>query len=253
MWEVLCVLYCIIILTIIVVKLYTVSNQLVTSNAGSTTVTSQYEKNVLKQKAIVSTMVKRIIWYPIVPLFTLGTNFLVETDVYINKRVSFPLLLITSLAALEGFFNVLVLLQDVAVTRSFRLTKLGWWTNYVNKYEESYPHLSHNKAFTPLLSSMSMSSNHEVAKGEKEQQDQQKPLEPSFGEKLRYNILTFFFKSPKASDVLLGYDPYYNGSEKDDEEITLSLNNKLGDDSEVTDVEGEEEGQEFNKNILSKM
>jgi len=64
--------------------------------------TSQYEKNVLRGKVIVSSVVKRIIWYPLVPLITQGPNFLVETDAYIHQRVSYPLLLVSALSTAEG-------------------------------------------------------------------------------------------------------------------------------------------------------
>src|SRR5437868_458416 len=93
-------------------------------------------------------------------------------------------------------------MQDIAVTRAYRLTKLRWWINNVNKYEESYPHLSRNKTFTS--STNPMINNEAKNDGKKE-----KTSQPSFIEKLRYNFLILFFKKPKESDVIISDDPYY--------------------------------------------
>jgi hypothetical protein len=161
-WEIACVLYIIIILVVVVLKLRGISSQLVNSTVSGKTMTSQHERNVLKNKAVVSAVVRRIVWYPIVPLITQTVNFLVETDVYVNKRVSYALLIVSTLNTLQGVLNVIVFLQDIAVIRAYRLTKLRWWTGHVNKYEESYPQLSRNKAFTSLLNSEP--GSHEVKK-----------------------------------------------------------------------------------------
>ena len=102
-WEVACVLYFIIVLIIIMTRLRRISNQLANSSSISDkTVTSQHERIILKNKAVVSSVVKRIVWYPIVPLITQSVNFLVETDVYINKRVSYALLIVSTLNTLQG-------------------------------------------------------------------------------------------------------------------------------------------------------
>ena len=98
----LCVLYCAIILIAVVVKLREVSYQLVDTNIGGNTMTSQYGKNVLKRKAIVSSVVKRIIWYPVVPLVVQGPGFLYETQIYVTHVTSFALGLISVLGTAEG-------------------------------------------------------------------------------------------------------------------------------------------------------
>ena len=98
----LCILYCAAILISVVVKLRQVSYQLVDTNIGGKTMTSQYEKNVLKRKAIISSVVKRIAWYPLVPLISQGPNFLYETDIYATHQVSFILGLLTAITATEG-------------------------------------------------------------------------------------------------------------------------------------------------------
>ena len=82
-------------------------------------------------------------------------------------------------------------MQDIAVIRAYRLTKLHWWINYVNKYEGLYPHLLRNKAF--------VSSTNPVVNNEEKKEEQK---QPSFAEKLRYNFLTLIFKKPKESDAI---------------------------------------------------
>ncbi|CAJ0756890.1 5707_t:CDS:2 [Entrophospora sp. SA101] len=236
-WEILCILYCIIILICVAVKLY--KNRSVNANISGQTVTSQYEKNVLRNKTIMSLVVKKAIWYPIVPIITQAPNFLVETDIYVNQRINYAFLIMSSLNAAQGFLNTIVFMQDIAVSRAYRLTKLNWWYNHVNKYEESYPHLSRNKAFGPLDSADRVDNE---AKNEQKQQIQK---QPSFGEKLRYNLLTLLFSKPKGDEMLTEYDQYM--TVKNDEELvsTQSIND---DDAKVKDGEGAI-GQ-FNKNNL---
>ena len=98
----LCILYCALILIIVVIKLRKVSYQLVDTSVGGKTMTSQYEKNILKKKAIISSVVKRIAWYPLVPLISQGPNFLYETSIYATHEVSFVLGLLTAITATEG-------------------------------------------------------------------------------------------------------------------------------------------------------
>ena len=84
------------------VKLRKVSNQLGNNSVNGATVTSQYERNVLKRKAIISSVVKRIAWYPLVPLICQGPNFLYETSIYATHQVSLTLALLTALATAQG-------------------------------------------------------------------------------------------------------------------------------------------------------
>jgi hypothetical protein len=95
-----------VILVIVVTKLRNISNQLVNSTVSGKTMTSQYERNVVKNKVVVSAVVRRIIWYPIVPLITQTVNFLVETDVYNFKRVSYALLIVSTLNTLQGKIKI---------------------------------------------------------------------------------------------------------------------------------------------------
>jgi len=222
-----------------------ISTQLVESTVSGKTMTSQYERNALKNKAVVSAVVRRIMWYPIVPLITQTVNFLVETDVYINKRVSYALLIVSTLNTLQGVLNTLAFLQDIAVNRAYRSTKLAWWTDHVNKYEKSYPHLSRNKSFNPLINP---DVGTDVKKDEGEQQSKQR--QPSFGEKVRYILLTTLFCPPRDSDAFIDYDPYYYGGGKD-EEVTMQIYGKT--ETSAVGNGDETEHQEFSKNVLSQM
>ncbi|CAJ0907171.1 9967_t:CDS:2 [Entrophospora sp. SA101] len=242
-WEIICILYCIITLICIGVKLHKVSSQSIsTNNIDGQTMTSQYDKNVLRNKAIISLVVGKVVWYPVVPIITQGPSFLFETDIYVNQKVNFVFSILATLISFQGFLNTIVFMQDIAVSRAYKLTKLNWWCNYVNKYEESYPHLSRNKAFDPLDS---------VDQEIKDEQQQQSQKQPSFAEKLRYRFLISFFSKPKGDKVLIEYDQYM--TVKDDDELlsTQSMNDKNSDDATVKD-DGDNLDR-FNKNVLSKL
>ena len=129
-------------------------------------------------------------------------------------------------------------MQDIAVTRAYRLTKLRWWINYVNKYEELYPHLSRNKAF--------VSSTNPVVNNEEKKEEQK---QPSFAEKLRYNFLTLIFKKPKESDAIINDDPYYFDYSNNDE-IRTNITDGTVD---LEKDNGSQDSQEFNKEVLSKL
>ncbi|CAJ0757548.1 9322_t:CDS:2 [Entrophospora sp. SA101] len=240
-WEIICILYCIITLICIGVKLHKVSSQSIsTNNIDGQTMTSQYDKNVLRNKTIISLVVGKVVWYPVVPIITQGPNFLFETDIYVNQKVNFVFSILATLLSFQGFLNTIVFMQDIAVSRAYSLTKLKWWHNHVNKYEESYPHLSRNKAID--------SADHEV-KDENQKQSQQ---QPSFGEKLRYNLLTLLFSKPKGDKTLIEYDQYM--TVKDDEELlstTQTMNDQADGDAKVNDDEGNL--NQFNKNVLCKL
>ena len=130
-------------------------------------------------------------------------------------------------------------MQDIAVTRAYRLTKLSWWINYINKYEESYPNFSRNKAF---ISSTNSVVNNETKNEGKTQQ-------PSFAEKLRYNFLTLIFKKPKESDAIINDDPYYFDYNNNDE-----IRTNITDGTVDLEKDNEsQDSQEFNKEMLSKL
>ncbi|CAJ0841643.1 11158_t:CDS:2 [Entrophospora sp. SA101] len=226
-WEIICILYCIITLICIGVKLHKVSSQSIsTNNIDGQTMTSQYDKNVLRNKTIISLVVGKVVWYPVVPIITQGPNFLFETDIYVNQKVNFVFSILATLLSFQVF------MQDIAVSRAYRLTKLNWWYNHVNKYEESYPHLSRNKALDPLESVDRV--DHEL----KDKNQKQSQQQPSVAEKLRYNLLTLLFSKPKGDEMLTEYDQYM--TVKDDEELlstTQTMNDKNdGDAKKMSDT-----------------
>ncbi|CAJ0755767.1 17255_t:CDS:2 [Entrophospora sp. SA101] len=237
-WELLCILYCTITLICVAVKLYKVSSQSVNTNISGQTVSSRYEKNVLRNKAIISLVVKRVIWYPVVPIITQAPNFLVETDIYVNQKINFAFLVLATFITFQGFLNTIVFMQDLAVSRAYRLTKLSWWYNHVNKYEELYPHLSRNKAFDQL----DLTNEIEVKNGLQKQ--------PSFVENLRYDLLTLLFSKPKGDKMLIEYDQFM--TVRDDEEfLTQPINDKIDDGAIIKDDDSTL--NKFNKNVLCKL
>ena len=133
-------------------------------------------------------------------------------------------------------------MQDIAVTRAYRLTKLSWWINYINKYEESYPNFSRNKAFISSTNSVVNNETKNVGNEGKTQQ-------PSFAEKLRYNFLTLIFKKPKESDAIINDDPYYFDYNNNDE-----IRTNITDGTVDLEKDNEsQDSQEFNKEMLSKL
>ncbi|CAJ0907167.1 9966_t:CDS:2 [Entrophospora sp. SA101] len=110
----------------------------------------------------------------------------------------------------------------------------------VKKVNESYHHLSRNKALG--------SADHEV----KDEQQKQSQQQPSFGEKLRYNLLILLISKSKGDEILIEYDQFM--TVKDDEELlstTQTMNDKNDGDAKVKDDEGTLD--QFNKNVLCKM
>ncbi|CAG8603130.1 2227_t:CDS:2 [Dentiscutata erythropus] len=105
-------------------------------------------------KNVISFVVRRVVWYPVVPLVAQFFASILQIYSYVDQASSsFPLLLLTFTGiSLQGFMNALVFSQDVAVARAFQAVKLHWWISYVNCYEFHYPYLSYNKAITDEFS-----------------------------------------------------------------------------------------------------
>ncbi|CAG8636091.1 80_t:CDS:2, partial [Cetraspora pellucida] len=113
----------------------------------------------LINQSLVFSVIRRVVWYPLVPLVVQFFNSLLETYAYTHKVISFPLLLLCNVClSLQGLLNTLVFSQDIAVSRAFQDIKLKLWISNVNPYESHYPHLSHNKAITNEFS-MSLNCN----------------------------------------------------------------------------------------------
>ncbi|CAG8797942.1 30512_t:CDS:2, partial [Racocetra persica] len=126
-------------------KLRSAAKNVTVSDSTSTSQLSSHP--TLINKTVVSSVVKRVVWYPVVPLVALFFSSFVETYVYIHRVVSYPLLLLCFIGlSIQGLVNALVFSQDIAVIRAFQVVKLHWWINSVNSYELHYPHRSHNKS-----------------------------------------------------------------------------------------------------------
>ncbi|CAG8777208.1 13603_t:CDS:2, partial [Dentiscutata erythropus] len=98
----------------------------------------------LTNKTVISSIVRRIVWYPVIPLITQFFSSFVETYAYFNHVTSYPLFLVCFVGiSLQGLLNTLVFSQDIAVIRAFQAIKLQWWISNVNSYESHYPY---NKA-----------------------------------------------------------------------------------------------------------
>ncbi|CAG8488788.1 2823_t:CDS:2, partial [Racocetra fulgida] len=95
----------------------------------------------LLNKTLISSVVRRVVWYPVVPLVAQFCNSFFETYAYVNHVVSYPLFLLCYIGMSLQVFS-----QDIAVTRAFQAIKLHWWITNVNRYEFTYPHRSYNKA-----------------------------------------------------------------------------------------------------------
>ncbi|CAG8755126.1 14688_t:CDS:2 [Gigaspora margarita] len=114
----------------------------------------------LINRNLISSVVRRVVWYPLVPLVVQFFNLFVETYAYVHSEVSYTLLLLCDIGlSLSGFLNALVFSQDIAVTRSFEDIKLNLWISNVNSFESHYPHRSHNKAITDEFSMLRKSND----------------------------------------------------------------------------------------------
>ncbi|CAG8559912.1 25245_t:CDS:2 [Cetraspora pellucida] len=112
----------------------------------------------LINKAIISSVVRRVMWYPVLPIAQIFSGF-TQTYYHIYHEIPYAFLLICFIGiSLQGFLNALVFSQDIAVTRTFQAIKLQWWIFIVNSYESHYPHKSHNKA-TALVKSNDLNCN----------------------------------------------------------------------------------------------
>ncbi|KAF0497055.1 hypothetical protein F8M41_020807 [Gigaspora margarita] len=151
------ILYCTIVVIMVIRKLKT-ATKIIDDFDSSASQLSGYP--TLINKNVVSLVVKRVMWYPIMPLVTQFFSSFVKTYAYFNHVVSYPLLLLCFIGvSLKGLLNALVFSQDIAVTRAFQAVKLQWWINNVNSYESQYPHRSHNKAFTDEFSKLGKSND----------------------------------------------------------------------------------------------
>ncbi|CAG8599290.1 27500_t:CDS:2 [Gigaspora margarita] len=116
-WVDVSILYCAIVIIMVIRKLRSFSTSHLSSHP------------TLINKTVISSVVRKVVWYPVVPLLVQFCNSFVETYAYVNRLL-----------------NALVFSQDIAVIRAFQAVKLHLWISNVNSYESNYPHRSHNKA-----------------------------------------------------------------------------------------------------------
>ncbi|CAG8735066.1 17510_t:CDS:2, partial [Cetraspora pellucida] len=144
------ILYCVIVIIMVIRKLNSVAKQIDALDFSSTSRSSNNPP--LINKAMISSFVRRVIWYPVLPVAQIFGGF-TETYFYINHVVPYPLILICFIGmSIQGLLNALVFSQDLAVIRTFQVIKLRWWISIVNSYESHYPHKSHSKAIALVKS-----------------------------------------------------------------------------------------------------
>ncbi|KAF0547203.1 hypothetical protein F8M41_000775 [Gigaspora margarita] len=209
------ILYCAIVIIMVIRKLKNISEKVDELDSSTSDPT-------LVNKTVISSIVKRIVWYPMVPLAAQLFSSSVITHAYINHTISYPLFLLCYIGiSLQGLLHALVFSQDIAVIRAFQAIKLQWWTSNVNSYEYHYPHRSYNKAISDEFSisknfielkTLNRSKadviinndivdddiNDDIAKNNNSNIVSQ----PSFLEWLRYMLLIKLFSPPKSSSQL---------------------------------------------------
>ncbi|CAG8789328.1 11053_t:CDS:2, partial [Gigaspora rosea] len=179
-WVDVSILYCAIVIIMVIRKLKNISEKVDDLNYS----TSGFP--TLINKTVISSIVRRIVWYPVVPLAAQIFGSSLETHAYINRTISYPLFILCFVGtSLQGLLNALVFSQDIAVTRAFQAIKLQWWISNVNSYEFHYPHRSYNKAITDEF-------------GISENLIELKTL----NQWLRYMLLIKLFSPPKNSPLL---------------------------------------------------
>ncbi|CAG8466807.1 9136_t:CDS:2, partial [Dentiscutata heterogama] len=141
------ILYCAIVVILVIRKLRSVKKEIDDVFDSATSQLSDYP--TLINKKLISSVVKRVLWYPVVPLVAQFFNSFVETYAYVYRSISYPLFLLCYIGmSLQGLLNALVFSQDIAVTHTFHAIKLQLWISNVNSFEYLYPHHSHNKGIT---------------------------------------------------------------------------------------------------------
>ncbi|RIB13934.1 hypothetical protein C2G38_2196495 [Gigaspora rosea] len=157
-WIYASILYCAIVVIMVIRKLRSINKEINDVYDYSTSQLSNYP--TLINKKVISSVVRKVIWYPLVPLVTQVSNSSVETYAYFYRVVSLPLLLLCLIGmSLQGLLNALAFSQDIAVTHAFQAIKLQLWISNVNSYEDHYPHRSHNKGITDEFSMLRKSNN----------------------------------------------------------------------------------------------
>ncbi|RIB06856.1 hypothetical protein C2G38_2046464 [Gigaspora rosea] len=212
-WVDVSILYCAIVIIMVIRKLKNISEKVDDLNYS----TSGFP--TLINKTVISSIVRRIVWYPVVPLAAQIFGSSLETHAYINRTISYPLFILCFVGtSLQGLLNALVFSQDIAVTRAFQAIKLQWWISNVNSYEFHYPHRSYNKAITDefgisenLIELKTLNRNkadiiinNDIVDDNINDNNNNSNIvfQPSFLEWLRYMLLIKLFSPPKNSPLL---------------------------------------------------
>ncbi|ORY03255.1 hypothetical protein K493DRAFT_346239 [Basidiobolus meristosporus CBS 931.73] len=138
-WIVVSVLYCIIAISLVTYKLikesrlirahihHTANQELGSEWQGKTNI----DKDILKA-------VRRIVLYPMIPIFTQGINIVQEMDIYIHRRANFSLFFLAYFAgSLQGTLNAIVLLFDPAVVHAWQRIRADLTDRYVHSVTSS--------------------------------------------------------------------------------------------------------------------
>ncbi|CAG8501819.1 4948_t:CDS:2, partial [Scutellospora calospora] len=122
-WVALSVLYCAIVVIWVFIKLYSVTRKI--DKTFECLQTSQLSDTpTLINKTVISSVVKRVILYPVVPLITQSCSIF-QTCAYLYNVFSFTLYLLCFMGiSIQGFAKAIVFSQDIAVTRAFQAVKL---------------------------------------------------------------------------------------------------------------------------------
>ncbi|KAK9766000.1 hypothetical protein K7432_005231 [Basidiobolus ranarum] len=133
-WIVASVLYCIIAIGLVIYKLIKES-RLIRSHIHHTTnheLGSEWQGKTNIDKDILKA-VRRILLYPMIPIFTQGINIVQEMDIYIHRRANFPLFFLAYFAgSLQGTFNAIVLLFDPAVIHAWKRIQADITDRYIH-------------------------------------------------------------------------------------------------------------------------
>ncbi|KAG9306784.1 hypothetical protein G9A89_005684 [Geosiphon pyriformis] len=141
-------LYCLCIVIVVILKLKSPKNNF-ESAIDSTSVTSvleaqsQITPKTSPSNSLTSNIIKRVTWYPIIPIITQTPSFLFEVFKHSSQHISFSLYLACYVcAALQGFLHAVVFSQDIAVSRGCSALRMYLWRKYVHEYELRYPQYS---------------------------------------------------------------------------------------------------------------
>ncbi|RIB10357.1 hypothetical protein C2G38_196190 [Gigaspora rosea] len=106
-WVIAAILYCAFVVTMVIRKL-----QSATKNGDHLDSSQVSDYPTLINKTLISSVVRRVIWYPLVPLAVQFFNSFAETYTYVHSEVNYKLLLLCDIGlSLQGI-NVLFLLFE---------------------------------------------------------------------------------------------------------------------------------------------